>query len=150
MYTREYTRQQNKIKRELPYKLQYWKEFDFSKLSDLIPIKKRRGHKNITYNDIIIMADTETSKKPLNKEDNHIVAWSIAFRAFHVNITTLYGSDPWEFCDMIQALRKALGGHDIYIYFHNLGYDWVFLRKFLIERFGEPENQLNLKSYTPV
>ena len=65
MYTREYTRLQKKIKRELPYKMQYWKEFDFSKLSDIIPIKTRGGHKNITYNDIIIMADTETSKKPL-------------------------------------------------------------------------------------
>ena len=150
MYTREYTRLQKKIKRELPYALMYWKEFDFSKLSNIIPIKTRGGHKNITYNDIIIMADTETSKKPLNKEDNHIVAWSICFRAYHTNICTLYGGDPWEFCEMLKTLRKNLGGHDIYVYFHNLGYDWVFLRKFLIETFEEPESQLNIKSYTPL
>ena len=96
------------------------------------------------------MFDTETSKKPLQKEDNHIVAWSICFRAFHVNIATLYGSDPWELCDMFAALRKNLGGHDIYIYAHHLGYDWVFCRRFLIERFGEPKSQLNIKSYEPL
>lgn len=150
MYTREYTRLQKKIQRELPYKMQYWTEFDFSKLSDIIPVKKRGGHKNVTYNDIIIMFDTETSKKPLNKEDNHVVAWSICFRAFHVNIATLYGADPWELCDMFKELRKNLAGHDIYIYAHNLAYDWIFVRKFLIERFGEPSSQLNTKSYNPL
>ena len=150
MYTREYTRLQRKIERELPYQLLYWKDFDFSKLSNIIPVKTRGGHKNITYNDIIIMADTETSKKQLQKEDNHIVAWSISFRAFHVNIATLWGQNPYEFPEMLQALRRSLAGHDIYVYFHNLGYDWVFLRKFLIEKFGDPENQLNIKSYYPL
>ena len=150
MYTREYTRLQRKIERELPYQLLYWKDFDFSKLSNIIPVKTRGGHKNITYNDIIIMADTETSKKQLQKEDNHIVAWSISFRAFHVNIATLWGQNPYEFPEMLQALRRSLAGYDIYVYFHNLGYDWVFLRKFLIEKFGDPENQLNIKSYYPL
>ena len=113
-------------------------------------VKAKGGRKGITYNDIIIMADTETSKKPLQKEDNHIVAWSICFRAYHHNIATLWGQNPYEFCDMLAELRKNLAGREIYIYFHNLGYDWVFLRKFLIERMGEPDNQLNLKSYAPL
>lgn len=150
MHTKEYERKQRLLSEKIPYKLQYWKEFDFDKLTDFIPVKTRSGRKNITYNDIIIMADTETSKKPLKKEDNHIVAWSICFRAYHVNIATLWGQNPWEFCDMLAELRRVLPGHDLYIYFHNLGYDWVFLRKFLLARFGTPKNQLNLKSYTPL
>ena len=150
MNTREYLRAQKKLINAYPYQLLYWKDFDFSKLSDLISVKHRGGQKGTTYNDIIIMADTETSKKDLVKEDNHIVAWSICFRAYHHNIATLWGQNPWEFCDMLAKLRANLAGHDIYIYFHNLGYDWVFLRKFLIERFKEPDNQLNLKSYSPL
>ena len=150
MNTKEFIRKQKKLIREIPYKMQYWKEFDFSKLTDIIAVKARGGHKGVTFNDIIIMADTETSKKPLAKEDNHIVAWSICFRAYHTNIATLWGQDPWEFCDMLTELRKNLAGHDIYIYWHNLGYDHVFTRKFLYERFGKPIRQLNVKSYAPL
>lgn len=150
MNTREYLRAQRKLIQRYPYKLTYWKDFDFSALPDLIMVKAKGGRKGITYNDLIIMADTETSKKPLQKDDNHIVAWSICFRAYHHNIATLWGQNPYEFCDMISELRKNLAGREIYIYFHNLGYDWVFLRKFLIERMGEPDNQLNLKSYAPL
>ena len=44
----------------------------------------------------IIMADTETSKKMLHpKTDadnhNHICAWSIAFRAYGMNVAVLWG-----------------------------------------------------------
>ena len=150
MNTREYNRQRNKLKSIYPYEMIFWADFDFSHLRDLIMIKHRGGRKNITFNDIIIMADTETSKKPLKKQDNHIVAWSISFRAYHENIATLWGQDPWDFCSMLQELRDSLDGDDIYIYFHNLGYDWQFLKKFLLSKFGTPKNQLNLRPYAPL
>ncbi len=150
MYTREYNRQRNKLKKIYPYQMIFWADFDFSHLRDLIMVKHRGGRKNITFNDIIIMADTETSKKPLKKQDNHIVAWSISFRAYHENIATLWGQDPWDFCSMLQKLRDALDGDDIYVYFHNLGYDWQFLKKFLLAKFGTPKNQLNLRPYAPL
>lgn len=127
MNTREYLRAQRKIIERYPYKLTYWKGFDFSALPDLIQVKAKGGRKGITYNDIIIMADTETSKKPLQKDDNHIVAWSICFRAYHHNIATLWGQDPWEFCDMLTELRKNLAGREIYIYFHNLGLSLIHI-----------------------
>lgn len=152
MRTAEYKRTQSKLASVCSDDILYWKNFDFSILTKYIhtPSKRGKGKNGITYADLIIMADTETSKKPLAKKDNHICAWSIAFRAFHVNIACLYGQDPWEFCDMLQALREALKCNEIYIYFHNLGYDWVFLRKFMFERFGTPGGQLNTKPYYPL
>lgn len=150
MNTREYQRRAKKLKNIYPYKMLFWSDFDFSQLNDLILVKAKGGRNKITYNELIIMADTETSKKPLKKEDNHIVAWSISFRAFHENIATLWGQNPWDFCDMLQKLREALAGHEIYVYFHNLGYDWCFLRKFMLARFGTPHNQLNIRPYVPL
>ena len=149
-YTKEYKRKQKALERDYPYKMTYWEDFDFENLGKHIDVKTRGGHKGVTYNDIIIMADTETSKKPLQKEDNHIVAWSICLRAFHYNIATLWGQNPYHFIEMLDRLRKTLTGHDIYLYFHNAGYDLTFLRKFLYEKFGTPENQLNIRPYYPL
>ena len=43
----------------------YWLDFDYEVLHDHIMTRKRRGKgDSVPYNDIIIMADTETSKKP--------------------------------------------------------------------------------------
>ena len=149
-YTKEYKRRQKALERDYPYKMTYWEDFDYENLGKHIQVKIRKGNKGTTYNDIIIMADTETSKKPLKKDDNHIVAWSICLRAMHHNICTLWGQNPWDMIEMFDRLRKTLTGHDIYIYFHNLGYDWSFLRKFFLSKFGTPENQLNIRPYYPL
>ena len=132
------------------YKFCYWKEFDFS-VFDYIYVRHTKGKKKISYADVIVMADTETSKKGLktNKE-NHICAWSISFRAFGFNICTLYGQDPFEFVDMLIEFRKHIKCDEVYVYFHNMSYDWVFLRKFLIERLQNPIDQLNTKPLYPL
>ena len=150
-YTKEYKRKQKALERDYPYKMTYWEDFDFENLGKHIPVKSRGGRKGVTFNDLIIMADTETSKKDLkSKEDNHICAWSICLRAMHHNIATLWGQNPWDMVEMFDRLRKTLQGHDIYIYFHNIGYDWCFLRKFFLSKFGTPENQLNIRPYYPL
>ena len=54
---------------------------------------------------------------------------------------------------MIEAfkrIRAALKGDDIYIYFHNLAYDYVFLRLFLFDAFGKPVKELNTKPHYPI
>ena len=133
------------------YKCIYYKDFDFS-LFQYIDFKYKTKKGRVSYNDIVIMADTETSKA-INYPTclhNYIVAWSIAFRAFGRNLVTLYGHGPYEFTDMLKELKANLPGDDIYIYFHNLSYDWVFIRKFMIEAFDKPEHQLNTKPLNPL
>lgn len=149
-YTKEYKRKQKALMRGYPYCMIFWKDFDFEHLGDYISVKTRGGHKGTTYNDIIIMADTETSKKDLKKDDNHIVAWSICLRAYHYNIVTLWGQDPWDLVEMFSKLRKTLKGQEIYIYWHNTSYDWAFIRKFCLAKFGTPEKQLNIRPYYPL
>lgn len=134
--------------------------FDYSVLHNVIYKFKTGKGKKGTYNDCIIMADTETSKSrdaefldEFGNPDptpNHVCAWTISIRFFHKNICTLYGTKPSEFVDCLKILRKSLKGDDIYIYFHNLNYDWTFLRSFLIREFGKPVKQLNTKPHYPI
>lgn len=135
----------------IPYKMTYYKDFNYEAFQHIdLKYKHVKGKKS--YNDIIIMADTETSKS-INYpecEDNYVVAWSIAFRAFDRNLVTLYGHKPSEFIEMLKELRANLPGNDIYIYFHNLSYDWSFLRKWMLNAFGNPVKQLNTKSLFPL
>ena len=129
----------------------FWRDFDYS-LFKHIDVKKRTNKR--TYNDVIIMADTETSKKPqlagVERFDNHVVAWSIAFRAFNQNLVTLWGQSPDDFCECVSRILSGLGGQESYFYFHNLPYDYFFLRLFLFKSFGFPESELNIKPLQPL
>lgn len=132
----------------LPYKMTRYTNFDFTVLAN-IPTFLYNRNKGITYNDCIIMADTETSKKPEGNE-NHVVAWTLSIRALNRNIVTLYGTKPTELVYTIGELLSVMEGDKTLIYFHNLAYDYVFLRRFLFRSFGYPCNQLNTKSHYPV
>ena len=159
------------IERYIPYQLTFYSEFDYDVLGDTILYFKKAGRgQNITYNDVIIMADTETSKqsvntyryeekdiegavvklKKYNPVPNHVVAWTISLRAFNRNIATLYGNTPEEFTDCLERLRECLKGDEIYIYWHNMSYDWCFIRRHMYVKFGHPERQLNTKSHYPI
>lgn len=135
----------------IEYKLTYYKDFDFS-LFQCIDLKYKTKKGKYSYNDVIIMADTETAKSIEYPRvlDNYVVAWSMAFRAFNRNLVTLYGHKPSEFIECLKEMRENLPGKDIYIYFHNLSYDWPFLRKWMIAAFGKPVKQLNTKSLFPL
>ena len=130
-----------------PYALIYWKDYDFENFRHIICKKKTNGR--VTYPDVIIMADTETSRKR-EGEDCHVVAWSIAFRAFSRNICTLYGQRPRELAEMFEKLTEYIAADEIQIFWHNLSYDWVYVRKFMFERFGFPADQLNTKPLYPL
>ena len=125
--------------------------FDYSILDEIMTIKRPgRGH-NDSYNDCIIMLDTETSKeKPNSVCSNYIVAWTISINAFHQNIATLWGQKPSEIVDCINKIKLQLKGDKTILYIHNASYDWVFLRKFFIKAWGVPEQQLNVKSHCPL
>lgn len=149
-----------------PYAMLHHTEFDYSILSN-ISVKHRTGRgSNASYNDVIIMADTETSKKHPDEyrtrrtrkgvfreyqaDNNHIVAWTISLRAYNRNIVTLYGHKPSTMIDTFILIQQAMKGEQSFIYFHNLAYDYVFLRKFLFKRYGYPVKQLATKSHYPI
>ena len=144
-----------KLRASCPYKLTFWDQFDYSILNQIRTVTRPSKKEKTTYNDVIMMADTETSKDhiPQNKKDiaeNHIVCWSLAIRAFEYNIVTLYGRCPEDFSICLQKIMDAMAGDKTILYFHNLGYDWTFLRRFIMADFGTPKGQLNIKPYYPV
>ena len=121
------------------YRMTKWDRFDYSVLSKNIMYYRKKGKfQKGTWNDIIISADTESSKGHIDTKDpqaNHLCAWTISFRAYHVNICTIYGTKPSEMMNAFQRIRDALNGDDIYVYFHNLSWDYVFLRLFFFNAF---------------
>ena len=151
------TRLHKKNETELSKKgfgIYYWEDWDYDLLK-YVQIRQRQGRSKQTYADVIIMADTETSRKTLTprKESdhhNHVCAWSIAFRAYHRNICVLWGKKPSDFPKMLRKVRERLPADDVIVFWHNLPYDWVFLRKFMIKEFKEPKSQLNVKSLYPL
>lgn len=150
-----------------PYKLCEWTTFDFKILNKIMYRKKRGFSKSGTFNDCYIMGDTETSRprsyekyytlddngnkvEHIIPKENHVVAWTISIRAFNRNIVTLYGRKPSDMVTCIYNITTHLQGDDTYIYFHNLSYDWTFLRLFFFQKFGHPDNQLNTKPHYPL
>lgn len=134
------------------YEMTHHSEFDFWILSKISFIARPGKSDNAVYNDVIIMADTETSKKNLNIiGKNHVVAWTISIRAFDRNIVTLWGHKPSTMISTIRKIQASMHTDaKTVIYFHNLSYDWVFIRQFLFASYGFPTYQLNTKSHYPV
>ena len=133
------------------YSFRYYRFFDFSLLSKIMTIGRSGSKKGETYNDAIIMLDTETSKEtPGEICRNYIVAWTLSIRAYDQNIVTLYGSRPSEVVEVINKMMMAMPGDNTVIYVHNLSYDWVFLRKFFMAAWGTPIHQLNVKPHYPL
>ena len=145
-------RNRNWMIRHNSYHFIYYKYFDFSKLNHINYIGRAgKGKDGITFNDVIIMLDTETSKKiPNTVCKNHVVAWTISIRAHNMNIVTLYGTRPTECVDAIEKMIMAMPAQKTIFFVHNLPYDWVFLRKFFFRRWGTPEHQLNVKPHCPI
>ena len=138
------------------YSLTYWEDYDYTRFHKII-IRKKTNKSGTRYADLIIMADTETSKRMVHPgpkdEDhyNHVCAWSIAFRSLSLNIVTLWGRKPSDLPICLQNVKDNLQDcEEMYVYFHNLPYDWIFLRKYFFTQWGTPEAQLNVKSLYPI
>ena len=131
------------------YEFVHFADYDYTKLNNIMYITRAGRGAQLRYADCFIMADTESSKS-LHRLDNHICAWTISVRAFHVNIVTLYGTRPGEFVDALSRIRESIDCDCMLVYVHNLAWDIFFLRKFLFQRFGYPVSQLNTKPYYPI
>lgn len=137
----------------VPYTLCRYDNFNYNILHKINTFTKRSGGHRYTSNEAVIMCDTETSKEPEHKTEvyeNYVVAWTLSIRAAGCNICTLYGNDPRSCIETIEKVHNEMRGNRTYIFFHNLSYDWTFLRQFFFERFGHPTRQLNTKPHYPI
>ena len=146
------------------YQFVHHTEFDFSILSNIMYIKRAGCSNNSTYNDVIIMFDTETSRKKLQNSrqssrmpktgevarENHVCAWTISIRAFKLNIATLWGHKPSTLIDTIFNIHDYMLGEKTIFFAHNMPYDHWFVRRFMYKAWGTPENQLNIKPHYPL
>lgn len=126
-----------------------WNEFDYSILKN-IKGKKRPTKYSKVYADCLASADTETSK--INPEiigENMVVCWSFAI-LIQNEINVVYGRKPTEFCQFLHKCCDYLENKVLIVYFHNLAYDYVFLRKFLYQEFGTPTHELATKPHYPI
>lgn len=139
-----------------------WDQYDYTKLS-VIPADQARRKNKVRLNECFIMLDTETSKThgdqyTINKigkrvyddNPNYIVKWSIAIAFAGINICVLWGDKPSECLKTVENVENAMRGNRVVIYVHNLAYDWVFMERFMIAAWGEPESMLNTKPHYPI
>lgn len=126
-----------------------WQDFDFSILKT-VQGKKRPTRYSKVYADCLAAADTETSKiNPIVVGENMVVCWSFAILV-QGKIHVVYGRKPSEFCLFLRKIVEKLENKTLIVYFHNLAYDYVFLRKFLYQEFGTPTKQLATKPHYPI
>lgn len=145
----------NYLRRNHQYSMEYWKDFDYGILKNVMWYKEK-GYRKGSWNDIYIGLDTESSKDPDRPQGNnipwktYISAWTISIRFLDMNIVTLYGGKPSDCMKCIRNILEHLSGDQTMIYIHNLAWDWQFLRKFFFEEFGNPTDQLNIKPHYPI
>lgn len=133
------------------YSFTYWKDFDFKFFKHIRKLPRPgQGHTE-SFNDVIIMLDTETSKeKKKTVCKNYVVAWTLSVRAYDMNLVTLWGSRPSEVIETLNSMIMNMPGDKTVIYLHNFAYDYVFLRKFMYAAWGTPVHQLNVKPHYPL
>lgn len=140
----------------LDYTYCYYLDYDYSILSNILSRKDRAGN---MISEAYIMFDTETSKGHESKkgafgsyvpQSNHICAFTISIRAFHKNIVTLRGTKPSELIHAFKLIREHINADVIYLFAHNMQFDYTFIRRYLFEAFGQPVKQLNVKNHYPL
>ena len=163
-----YAIRQDWMHNNIPYQFCHHNLFRYEILDNIMflrrPGRRRKNQKKSkTYNDVIIMFDTETSRKKLsvsqqiNKlpsglkaRENHVVAWTISIRAYEYNICTLYGHKPTSLVQCMKKIHEHMKGDITIFYAHNLSYDHWFIRCFLYAELGTPKESLNIKPHYPL
>lgn len=84
------------------------------------------------------------------KNPNYVVAWTISIRCFNKNLVTLWGRKPSDLIKCLTKIHNKMNGNTTYVYFHNLTYDYTFLRQFMFAQWNYPIHQLNTKPRYPI
>ena len=162
-----YAMRQAWMQDNIPYQFIHHTLFRYEILDNIMymrrPGRKAKGQKTKSYNDVIIMFDTETSRKKLKTtqqisvlpsglkaRETHVCAWTISIRAFGYNIATLYGHKPSTMACCMNKIHQHMKGDITIFYAHNLPYDWWHCRRFIIKELGTPDKQLNIKPHYPL
>lgn len=158
-----YLIRQDYISKYVPYRFMHHSEFNYDILDNIMYIKRPGKGENKTYNDCIIMFDTETSRKKLKAarqksilpsglktRENHVVAWTLCIRAFGLNLVTLWGHKPSTLISTMKEVHDSMKGEITVMYAHNLSYDHWFCRRFMYREFGTPSKTLNTKPHYPL
>ena len=96
---------ENFILNNVNYEMVHFSKFNYDILHYISHYRRAGKGENFTYNDVIIMADTETSKKAVDTiGENHVVAFTISIRAYSKNICTLWGNKPSELVKTINNI----------------------------------------------
>lgn len=130
--------------------VKHYSEYNKTDLGNVIYHYDARK-KEITAN-LIITADTETSKQSLSGEpmENYVVAWSVCVFNYVKGFKLVYyGNRPTSLVSFITKLRNDIEA-DIILYWHNMNYDYTFIRLFAFEAWGFPEDQLAVKPHKPL
>lgn len=135
------------------YQRSYHDMYDYSLLK-CIPVKRTTGAgSHRTYADCVVTFDTETSRRDpdvTEPQENYVVAWSITIMSYDHLLVTLWGTDPESAVAAINKIKATTRAEMVFIYVHNLNYDWHFMRKFFIREWTEPSRQLNVKAHQPI
>ena len=158
-----YALRQDFIRQNIPYQFIHHSKFKYEILDNIMYSRRPGLGQNKTYNDCIIMFDTETSRKKikasrqcstlpsgLKARENHVVAWTLSIRAYHLNIVTLWGHKPSTLAATMKKIHESMKGDITVMYAHNLSYDHWFTRRFLYKELGTPYKQLNIKPHYPL
>ena len=115
-------------------------------------------YKKGVVSNAIVTFDTETSKSKPNewneKEQkwipvpNYVVAWSMCIRIDNEN-QVIYGHTPSELVEYMTKLKDALK-NKVFMYAHNLAYDWQFIKHACYKAWGFPTNFLATKTHYPI
>ena len=82
--------------------------------------------------------------------ENHVCLWTISMRAYGYNIATLYGTKPTDLIKCITKIHETLPGQRTICYWHNLSYDWFFIRQYCFAGWGDPVKFLATKPHYPI
>ena len=144
------------------YKRVFYSYFDYKYVEKILTINRPGRGRNDSYNEIIIACDTETSKKKPNDTyieagktkvhsyPNHVVLWTVTLRAYGSNLFTVYGRTPRQMINFLDKLHKSMRGDHTVLYFHNYPFDYMYLRKFMFEKWGFPDRYLYIKNHYPL
>lgn len=127
------------------YPIMSFKDYDYMRLFDGDFIRKSNAGHYQSFYEKIITIDTETYVSE-TEDIGWITDWTITIE----NDCCLYGNHVSDLLDTIDRICDTLHGdkeHTVRFYIHNLSYDYMFIRNHLIEKFGEPDRKLAVKTH---
>ena len=121
-----------------------WDQFDYALLAGYDFLPRRKGKERLYYWSQVITADTETAR--YTDDILFVTDWSITMQ----DIGCVYGHharDMIRFLTNVMERLKISGNRRLPVYIHNFPYDYMYLKNFMLEAWGEPTYALATKPH---